>query len=131
MGSGLSSSAGYPSWEGLLQEEAKEIKLDVKKEINDLPTLAQYIENVKKRKSLNDKIKKTFSNKMEITDTHKILSSLPITQYWTTNYDSLIEDTFEYRNTKTIVYTDEKNLAQKQGDAKVFYIQDARDIYKP
>ena len=120
LGSGLSSSAGYPSWEELLQEEAKDIKLDVKKEINDLPTLAQYIENVKKRKSLNDKIKKTFSNKMEITDTHKILSSLPITQYWTTNYDSLIEDTFEYRNTKTIVYTDEKNLAQKQGDAKVF-----------
>ncbi|MBN2605122.1 MAG: SIR2 family protein [Bacilli bacterium] len=120
LGSGLSSLAGYPSWAGLLQEEAKKIKLDVKKEINDLPTLAQYIENVKKRKSLSDKIKTTFSNKMGITETHKILSSLPIAQYWTTNYDSLIEDTFEFRNTKTIVYTDEQNLAQKQGDAKVF-----------
>lgn len=120
LGSGLSSLAGYPSWTGLLQEEAKNIKLDVAREKNDLPTLAQYIENVKKRKTLNDKIRSTFSNKKEITETHRILSSLPITQYWTTNYDALIEDIFEYRNIKSIVYADEKDLTKKQGDSKVF-----------
>lgn len=120
LGSGLSSLAGYPSWTALLQEEAKNIKLDVARETNDLPTLAQYIENVKKRKTLNDKIRNTFSNKKEITETHRILSSLPITQYWTTNYDALIEDTFEYRNIKSIVYSDERDLTKKQGDSKVF-----------
>lgn len=67
LGSGLSSLAGYPSWTGLLQEEAKNIKLDVARETNDLPTLAQYIENVKKRKTLNDKIRSTFCSKKEIT----------------------------------------------------------------
>lgn len=45
---------------------------------------------------------------------------MPITQYWTTNYDALIEDTFEYRNIKSIVYADEKDLTKKQGDSKVF-----------
>lgn len=120
LGSGLSSVAGYPSWKSFLEEEAKSINLDVEKESYDLPTLAQYIENRKKRKTLNDKIKKVFGEKRAITETHKILSSLPIAHYWTTNYDSLIEDTFEFRNIKPIVYADEKSLTLKQGDAKVF-----------
>lgn len=120
LGSGLSSLAGYPNWMELLQEQAKSIKLDAMQERNDLPTLAQYIENVKKRKILNEIIGNTFNSKKEFTNTHRIMSSLPITQYWTTNYDSLIEDTFKYRNIKTILYEDEKDLAKKQGDAKVF-----------
>lgn len=120
LGSGLSCKAGYPAWKDLLKEEAESLKLNAEKELNDLPTLAQYIENKKKRKTINDKIKRSFSEKKEITDTHKILSSLPINQYWTTNYDSLIEDTFEFRNIKTVIYADDKDLSKKQGDAKVF-----------
>lgn len=131
LGSGLSSAAGYPSWKSLLYEEAKSIKLDANKEEKDLPSLAQYIENIRKRKVLNEKIKETFSEKREITDTHKIMSSLPIKQYWTTNYDSLIEDTFEFRNIKTIVYADDRDLARKQGDAKVFIFKMHGTYNKP
>lgn len=120
LGSGISCKAGYSSWKSFLEDEAKQIGLDVNEEEHDLISLAQFIENKIKRSTISNKIKRIFGEEKEILNSHKILSSLPINTYWTTNYDPLIELTFKHRNTKYLVYDNDQSLAQKQGDSKVF-----------
>ncbi|SFW11787.1 SIR2 family protein [Chitinophaga sancti] len=91
-GAGLSKSAGYVDWPGLLKDIADELGLSVDKE-HDLISLAQYHENEKQnRNGINRKILEEFSEQAEETENHRILARLPITTFWTTNYDTLIED---------------------------------------
>jgi len=91
-GAGLSVSAGYVNWAELLREIADELNLSVDKE-HDLVSLAQYHINDRgsNRDGLNRAIIEHFLHDTDITENHRILSRLPITSYWTTNYDDLIE----------------------------------------
>ena len=109
IGSGLSRSAGYTDWKGMLKEAAEDIGLDVEKE-NDLISLAQYYVNSKKRVKINKAISEYFSQPFEPTETHRILSSLPITSYWTTNYDTLLERTFEEMQLSYSVLTNDRSF---------------------
>lgn len=102
-GAGLSISAGFVDWKGLLKEMATELGLDVDKEENNLISLAQYYinENHGNRSKINQIILDEFSQKAEITENHEILARLPIDTFWTTNYDSVIEEAL--RNAGKIV----------------------------
>lgn len=94
-GAGLSVGAGYVDWKGLLEDIASEIGLDINKE-DDLVAVAQYHYNENRgRSKLNKKIMKVFTDDIEETENHRILSRLPIDTYWTTNYDKLIENSLE------------------------------------
>lgn len=94
-GAGLSVGAGFVDWRELLKDIAEEIELEVDKE-NDLISLTQFHVNEKGgRGRINQKIIDEFKEKAEASDNHRILARLPIRTYWTTNYDSLIEDTLE------------------------------------
>ncbi|WP_426293289.1 SIR2 family protein [Dyadobacter endophyticus] len=94
-GAGLSVGAGFVDWRGLLKDIAEEIELEVDKE-TDLISLTQFHVNEKGgRGRINQKIIDEFKEKAEASENHKILSRLPIRTYWTTNYDSLIEDALE------------------------------------
>ncbi|MPQ42334.1 SIR2 family protein [Clostridium tarantellae] len=91
-GAGLSAGVGFVDWKGLLKSPAKRIGLDVQKE-DDLVTLAQYIFNEDcSRQPLTEVIRNSFISSNKTNENHEILSSLPIKTYWTTNYDSLIEE---------------------------------------
>lgn len=91
-GAGFSKSSGFVDWKNLLKEVAEDLDLDISKEY-DLVTLAQYYVNKNRNRSnLNDIVFSEFTKDAEISDNHKILARLPISTYWTTNYDSLIED---------------------------------------
>ena len=91
-GAGFSKSAGYVDWKNLLKNIAEELGLDVEKEY-DLVSLAQYCYNKNGNRSIiNDVIYEEFSKEKGIDENHRILARLPIFTYWTTNYDSLIED---------------------------------------
>lgn len=93
-GAGLSVSAGFVDWKGLLKPLADELSLDVDKE-HDLVKIAQYHVNHHgdNRNDLSNAILNGFSRKQaQITDSHKILARLPVVTYWTTNYDTTIED---------------------------------------
>lgn len=109
IGAGLSIPAGFCSWKELLKDPAKEIGLDVEKE-NDLINLAQYYANSKKRTSIDDLIKVKFSQLVKPTDNHKLLSQLPISTFWTTNYDKLIEKALEDNMKKPYVKTKDEQL---------------------
>lgn len=91
-GAGLSVGAGFVNWSDLLREIADELNLDVDKE-HDLVSLAQYHLNDRgaNRDGLNRAIIDHFSNENTVTENHRILARLPITTFWTTNYDDLIE----------------------------------------
>lgn len=91
-GAGLSRGSGYVDWKGLLKDIAAELDLDINKEI-DLVSVAQYHFNAHGRQTINEIIVDEFQRTAERNENMEILSRLPIDTYWTTNYDSIIEDT--------------------------------------
>jgi hypothetical protein len=94
-GAGMSKGAGYVDWNELLSDIATEIGLKVKIE-SDLISLAQYHVNERGGTAgLIKKILEEFSEQAEPTTNHEILARLPISTYWTTNYDTLIEDSLK------------------------------------
>lgn len=94
-GAGLSRGSGFVNWKELLKDIAEEISLDIDKE-HDLVSVAQYYVNKNGRHTINETIVNEFQQKSRRNETLDILSRLPISTYWTTNYDSIIEDTLGY-----------------------------------
>lgn len=92
-GAGMSAGVGFVNWPELLRPIAEELGLDVDKE-HDFVALAQYHcnDNGNNRSQLNQRLIEEFSSEATETETHRILSRLPINTYWTTNYDKLIEN---------------------------------------
>ena len=92
-GAGLSAPAGFVSWSELLRPIAEELELEIEKE-TDLVALAQYHcnSNLSNRGKLNQLLINELSENASITENHQILARLPISTYWTTNYDKLIEN---------------------------------------
>lgn len=93
-GAGLSRGSGFVDWKGLLKDIADELDLDIEKE-SDLIAVAQYHYNKNGREIINEVIVEEFQRTAQKNENMKILSRLPISTYWTTNYDSIIEDTLE------------------------------------
>lgn len=112
-GAGLSRASGYVNWKELLKEFASDINLKVEKE-DDLVSLAQYYFNKQggNRNLISRKIVDEFTKETSQNENLEILSSLPLDTYWTTNYDSLIEDALEkYANRKADVKRSKEDLA--------------------
>lgn len=106
-GAGLSSSSGYVDWKGLLKPVIAQLGVN---DNIDLTAIAQYYKNEYGRHYLNNLIINNFSKNAQPNRNLEILSSLPISSYWTTNYDSLIEDTLR-KNGKTVdVVIDQSQL---------------------
>jgi hypothetical protein len=90
-GAGMSRDAGYVTWPELLRDIANEVGLQVDRE-HDLISLAQYHVNEKRGKAgIIRRILEEFSHHAQTTENHKLLAQLPVTTYWTTNYDKVIE----------------------------------------
>lgn len=130
IGAGLSIPAGFCSWKELLREPAEEIGLNVEKE-NDLVSLAQYYANSKKRTSIDDLIKGQFSQLVKPTDNHKLLSQLPISTFWTTNYDKLIEKALEDNMKKPYVKTTDEQLRSTNHDFDAIVYKLHGDVETP
>lgn len=97
-GAGLSVGTGAVSWKELLREAASNIGIDVDKEY-DLVSVAQYIYNQSNsRNKITRLIKNHIKTNGKVTENHKILASLPIKTFWTTNYDEYIEESLKSIN---------------------------------
>lgn len=90
-GAGFSASAGFVDWKGLIRDLATEIGMDVDKEY-DMVSLSQYYDNEHSRTDVTKAIFDNFTRKAKLDENHLILARLPISTYWTTNFDSLIEE---------------------------------------
>ena len=110
-GAGLSIPAGMVNWKDLLRDIANEIGLDVDKE-DDLITVAQFHVNERKgRHRINQALIHEFSMRAKSTANHRLLASLPIRTYWTTNYDALIEESLKAAGKTPDVKMTVENLA--------------------
>lgn len=97
-GAGLSVPAGYVNWSGLMEEIAIDLGLDINNE-KDLVSLAQFHVNENlTRSKLNRKILEEFTEDTKETESHKIIARLPLSSVWTTNYDQLLEKSFQNEN---------------------------------
>ena len=95
IGAGFSQESGYVNWRQLLEDIAIELKLDIEKEY-DLISIAQYYVNTYgNRNLLNQCLVNEFTRNLKCKEKHYILARLPLYSYWTTNYDSLIENSLE------------------------------------
>jgi hypothetical protein len=108
-GAGLSAPAGFVNWRDLLRPVADELNLDIERE-HDLVAIAQYHfnENGGNRHRLNQLLIDQLTVGAGPTQNHRILARLPISTYWTTNYDQLIEQALrEAGKTPDVKYTNE------------------------
>lgn len=108
-GAGLSRASGYVDWAALLSGIASNLGLTIDQE-TDLVSLAQYYCNDFGRQGINEAIIEQFEKDAEENKNLEILASLPISVYWTTNYDSLIEDTLKKHKKKTDIKIDQAQL---------------------
>ncbi len=92
IGAGFSQAAGYLNWRELLREIAYELHLDVDRE-DDLVAIAQYHRNFRGgRAEIHRTIMEQYTKEAQETVNHPLIASIPVSTYWTTNYDTLIED---------------------------------------
>lgn len=97
-GAGLSIPAGFVNWSELMKEIADDLGLKLDLE-NDLISLAQFHVNENANNSkINKIILNEFIQDAVLTENHKIIARLPFTSVWTTNYDSLLEKSFQKVN---------------------------------
>ncbi|PFG20700.1 SIR2 family protein [Serinibacter salmoneus] len=95
IGAGTSVGAGLPDWNTLIDEARKTARVPC--ELTDAPLAAQYIANADGEGALHASIKRMIDIPAAPTEVHRALSHLPIRDYWTTNYDLLIEEALEAR----------------------------------
>lgn len=90
-GAGLSVASGFVDWKKLVTRFCNILDIDVS---DDFATIAQYFEEKYNRQYMCESIIKEFNsfNNIENNPNLNIIASLPVDSYWTTNYDSLIED---------------------------------------
>lgn len=121
-GAGTSVDAGFVNWKNLVAPFANEIDLDIEKE-TDLVGLTQYYINKKRnRGSVNKEIIDQFSSQDAETEVMNLLTRLPISTYWTTNYDKVIENGLKNNNRRGDIKrkTDDLAISIRDSDAIVY-----------
>lgn len=132
VGAGLSRSAGFVDWKGLLRDCAKELGLDVDRE-HDLVAVAQYHLNRRSRdrSCLNQILKNEFDKPGKITKNHDIISRLPIATVWTTNFDALIEGAYRKQGRIVDVKHRDRDLGTTKKNREVVIYKMHGDIASP
>lgn len=128
-GAGLSRSAGFVDWKQLLRTFADELGLDLDIE-TDLPAVAQYHLNRegRVRSRLNQKLTDELSKTATPSDAHINLSLLPISTFWTSNYDSLIEDALRNAERSPVVRQPGRTLTVTRRGAKTEVLKMHGDV---
>jgi hypothetical protein len=110
-GAGLSIPTGLVDWRSLLRDIAHDIHLDVGRE-QDLISVAQFHVNERGgRHRINQALVTEFAERATLSENHRLLAALPIKTYWTTNYDTLIEQALRAARKRPDVKSTVGNLA--------------------
>ena len=131
-GAGLSVPAGYVDWRELLRPLSKDLELNIDLE-SDLIAVAQFHVNARgqNRHKLHEALLDALSRDAEPTENHRLLAQLPVTTFWTTNYDKLIENTLHQNGKVVDVKSSVPQLAttRPNRDATIFKMHG--DIDRP
>lgn len=110
-GAGLSRPSGYVDWKELLRDVANELALNIDKE-TDLIAVAQYhVNEFGGRNKLNQVLMEEFTKDVNINENQRILASLPIETYWTTNYDTLLDEALQEAKRRVDIKRNQESLA--------------------
>lgn len=110
-GAGLSIPTGLVDWRALLRDIAGEIQLDIDRE-SDIISVAQFHVNERGgRHRINQALVTEFAERAALSENHRLLAALPIKTYWTTNYDSLLEQALRAAHKRPDVKFTVANLA--------------------
>lgn len=96
-GAGLSVSSGYVNWKKLLEPISKQLRLD---DNIDLTETAQYYKDKYGRQGLNSLVFDAFDKVPRNNENVNWLAKMPISEYWTTNYDHVIEQAISKQGKK-------------------------------
>ena len=101
-GAGLSVASGYVDWKKLLEPISKQLRLNAN---IDLTEIAQYYKNKYERQGLNSLVFNEFYKVPKNNENVNWLAKMPISEFWTTNYDDVIEQSVkkEGKNVQVIV----------------------------
>lgn len=101
-GAGLSVASGYVDWKKLLEPISKQLRLNAN---IDLTEIAQYYKNKYERQGLNSLVFNQFDKVPKNNENVNWLAKMPISEFWTTNYDDVIEQSVkkEGKNVQVIV----------------------------
>jgi hypothetical protein len=107
VGSGVSVPSGLPDWSDLLAPYASDIGIETDTTGEDLPQLAQFLVNTYggNRLSLIANIRERVLGKQP-NSLHIHLSRTPARIFWTTNFDTLIEDSLQQSSMVTVRSSD-------------------------
>jgi hypothetical protein len=111
IGAGMSRPSGFVDWRGLMSEIAHDLGLNVDQE-SDLIAVAQYCFNkYQGRDRLNQLLINELTKDAVLTENHRLIASLPVDTIWTTNYDTLIEQSMSSAHKRLDVKTTQESLA--------------------
>ncbi|WP_314425611.1 SIR2 family protein [Leuconostoc lactis] len=131
-GAGTSVEAGFVNWKELVRPFSQEVKLDIEKE-TDLIGLTQYYINSKSgnRGGVNQEIVNQFSSQEAETRVINLLTRLPISTYWTTNYDKVIEKGLQINNRRGDIKRKIDDLAISMPDSDAVVYKMHGDVDSP
>jgi hypothetical protein len=130
-GAGLSVPAGFVDWKALLRPLAEDIGLDINRE-HDLLRVVQYsINQAGGRARVNNQLIEEFDRRLQPTLNHELLAQLPINFFWTTNYDSLIEDSLRDAGRMVAVNHSQEQLTSQSNSAEVVVYKIHGDKSRP
>ena len=136
VGAGLSVEGGFPTWKKHLQQQGRTSGIDPA-HIDTLLDNGQYeevineIENKGYHDAFIQEIKDVFSKRGKITETTLRLTELFTDTLITTNYDHLIEQSFDTGVKDNIQLIDSSNILESPDQKKTTVIKLHGDINKP
>lgn len=116
VGAGLSRGAGFPLWEDLVKGAAVRARIP---KVDDLPLWAQYVEDAPTGGAIlvDEVVRRIASVKPVPMENHRLMVKLPIRDFWTTNYDALIETVGAVAD---VVEHDEALVLRRVGERRLY-----------
>ncbi len=110
IGAGLSINSGLLSWHDITKK--LKTKLNPKSDENDPILIAQFFRNQFGERELINTIRESIiKQSIQPSKSHLSLCDLPVNVYYTTNYDTLLEDTLREFGKPAHVITEDRELA--------------------